>query len=39
MNIFEAYKAFKVEGELFGHSNNFFIFLKDYFINRLYDEK
>jgi len=36
MNLFEAYADFKAEGTLLGHSNNFFLFLKAYFIDRIY---
>jgi hypothetical protein len=32
----EAYQDFKDEGLLFGYSNNFLIFLKNYFIDGIY---
>jgi len=38
MKIIEAYKDFKSEGKLFGYSNNVFIFLKNYFIDRIYSK-
>lgn len=36
MPIREAYQDFKAEGKAFGYSNNFLLFLKAYFIDRIY---
>ena len=37
-NIVEAWKEFQNEGNLFGYSNSILIFLKNYFIDRIYRE-
>lgn len=39
MKIVEAYKDFKSEGLLMGYSNNFFLFIKAYFIDKIYSKK